>query len=120
MEDERIVRDIARQMIETLGHSVECAGDGEEALARFIQARESGMPFDVVSLDLTVKGGMGGEQAATKLREIDPTVKLIVTSGYSDNAVVSNYRSYGFEARLNKPYTIEALRESLNAVLLQS
>ena len=68
-------------------------------------------------LDLTIRGGMGGEEAIGKLREIDPDVTAIVSTGYSDNPVVSDYRSYGFATYLNKPYTIHSLKESLDSLL---
>jgi CheY-like chemotaxis protein len=118
MDDEEMLRAVAAEMIKALGHVVECARDGEDAIAKFMQARESGRPFDVVILDLTVKGGgMGGEHAVKKLREIDPNIKAVVSSGYADNPVVSDYQSYGFAAFLNKPYKIDSLRDSLNALL---
>jgi len=117
MDDEALVRDVARELMEFLGHEVECAEDGEDAIDKFLQARKSRKPFDVVILDLTVKGGMGGEQAIRKLREIDPNVTAVVSTGYSDNPVVSEYRSYGFTAYLNKPYTIHALKDNLNSLL---
>ncbi len=120
MDDEDIVTQVVKAMIDILGHDVVCAANGEEAIEKFKRARDEGRPFDVVILDLTVKGGMGGEQALGRLREIDSGIKAIVSSGYSDSPVVSDYRSYGFSAFLNKPYMIEALRDSLNALLLQS
>ena len=117
MDDEEMVRAVAMEMIDALGHEAMCAADGDDAIEKFRQAGESGMPFDIVILDLTVKGGMGGEQTIRKLLEIDPHVRAIVSSGYADTPVVSDYRSYGFAAFLNKPYRIDALRDSLNALL---
>jgi len=111
------VRAVAMEMIDALGHEAMCAADGDDAIEKFRQAGESGMPFDIVILDLTVKGGMGGEQTIRKLLEIDPHVRAIVSSGYADTPVVSDYRSYGFAAFLNKPYRIDALRDCLNALL---
>jgi two-component system cell cycle sensor histidine kinase/response regulator CckA len=118
MDDEEVVRLVAAEMLSSLGHEATCVETGEDAVEKFRQADESGHPFDVVILDLTVKGGMGGEQAAAKLREIDPQVRIIVSSGYSDSPVVSDYRSHGFAAFLNKPYMIEDLSEKLNALLV--
>jgi PAS domain S-box-containing protein len=117
MDDEELVRDVAMGLIDALGHKVECAENGEVAIEKFRQARKSGKPFDVVILDLTIRGGMGGEEAIGKLREIDPDVTAIVSTGYSDNPVVSDYRSYGFTTYLNKPYTIHSLKESLDSLL---
>ena len=117
MDDEEQVRDVAMGLIDALGHNVECAENGEVAVEKFRQARNSGTPFDIVILDLTIRGGMGGEEAIGKLREIDPDVTAIVSTGYSDNPVVSEYRTYGFATYLNKPYTIHSLKESLDSLL---
>jgi len=117
MDDEELVRDVAMGLIDALGHEAECAENGEAAIEKFRQARRSGTPFDIVILDLTIRGGMGGEEAIGKLREIDPDVTAIVSTGYSDNPVVSEYRSYGFTTFLNKPYSIHSLKESLDSLL---
>lgn len=74
----------------------------------------AGTPFDLLILDLTIKGGMGGEEAIKKIREIDPQVKAVVSSGYADSPVVADYRAYGFSAFLNKPYKLDALQNCLN------
>jgi two-component system, cell cycle sensor histidine kinase and response regulator CckA len=75
-------------MIESLGHEADSAADGEDAIEKVRQAEQAGKPFDIVILDLTVKGGVGGEQAAARLRPTYPHVKLVVSIGYSDNPVV--------------------------------
>jgi DNA-binding NarL/FixJ family response regulator len=74
-------------------------------------------PFDLVILDLTIKGGMGGQETIRKLQEIDPNVKAVVSSGYSDDPVVSEYHNYGFQGMLNKPYTIQELEKCLNKMV---
>jgi two-component system cell cycle sensor histidine kinase/response regulator CckA len=84
-------------------HSVPCQGQPHMSVT-----------FDAVILDLTVKGGMGGEETLKRLLEIDPGVLAVVSSGYSGNAVVANYREHGFATFLNKPYKLEALRDCLN------
>ncbi|MDA8239009.1 MAG: ATP-binding protein [Nitrospiraceae bacterium] len=117
MDDEEMVRLVATEMLEALGHDAEAARDGDEAIVRFLDARKSGKPFDVVILDLTVKGGMGGEHTVRKIQEIDPGVLAVVSSGYADNPVVAGFRSHGFAAFLNKPYRIDALRDCLSALL---
>jgi two-component system, cell cycle sensor histidine kinase and response regulator CckA len=117
MDDEEMVRNVAVKMIEFCGFEAAFAADGVEAIAKLQEAREKGRPFDVVILDLTVKGGMGGEEAIRRIRETDSAIKAVVSTGYSDNPVVSDYRSYGFNAYLNKPYTFTALRDSLTALL---
>jgi CheY-like chemotaxis protein len=117
MDDDELIRNIGCAMIEALGHEPVCVSDGGEAIERFRHGLQAGNPFDVVILDLTVKGGMGGEEAISRLLEIDPKVKAVVSSGYADSSVVANYREHGFSAILNKPYRAEALRECLNSLL---
>jgi PAS domain S-box-containing protein len=117
MDDEELIRNIAGEMITTLGHEVDLTEQGEAAIGKFQIARESGKPFDIVILDLTVRGGLGGRETIERLLAIDPGVRAIVSSGYSDDAVVSDYHKYGFKARLTKPYNIEELRDTLNALL---
>jgi PAS domain S-box-containing protein len=117
MDDEEMIRSIAKEMIKALGHEVETAEEGNAAIEMFRHAREAGSPFDVVVLDLKVKGGMDGEATIQKILEIDPDVKAVVSSGYEDSPIISNYRAYGFSAFLNKPYKIDALKDCLNAYL---
>ena len=111
MDDEDVVRTVAKEMIAAFGHEVEGAEDGSEAIELFSKAKEEGRPFDLIILDLTVKGGMGGEEVIAKIRAIDPNVKAVVSSGYADSSVVANYLTYGFAAVLNKPYKINALKD---------
>jgi two-component system cell cycle sensor histidine kinase/response regulator CckA len=113
MDDEEIVRSVALNMLRHLGHEAVAAQNGEEAIEKFKDADSAGRPFDVVILDLTVKGGMGGDQAVAALLKIDPLLKAVVSSGYADNQVVSDFAAHGFTAALNKPYKLERLRECL-------
>jgi len=117
MDDEEMVRSVAKDMLIALGHEVECTADGNEAIEAFKAAREAGRPFDITILDLTVKRGMGGEETVRKLKEIDPAAKVIVSSGYSDDPVISDYRSYGFAAFLNKPYSTRELGDTLQSLI---
>ena len=115
MDDDAMVLDVARSMLEALGHEVEVATRGEEAIAQYRRALEAGTPFDLVILDLTIKAGMGGEETVRSLRALDPMVKAVVSSGYSDDPVLSDYKSYGFAGLLSKPYSLKELRECLSA-----
>jgi len=117
MDDEDLIRYVVKEMVRSLGHIAETAVTGEEAVDKFTRARNEGKPFDIVILDLTVRGGMGGEQTVKLLREIDPSVKAVVSSGYSEDPAVSDFGSYGFSAFLSKPYMIDVLRETLNTLL---
>ncbi|MBA4372323.1 MAG: hypothetical protein C0402_05625 [Thermodesulfovibrio sp.] len=114
MDDEDMVRNVAREMIAALGHEAVCAEDGQKAIDLFRQAKETGTPYDLVILDLTVKGGMGGEEAIKAIRDIDPVVKAVVSSGYADSPVIADYRAHGFSAVLSKPYRIDSLQHCLN------
>ncbi len=117
MDDEEMIRKLAGTIIRQAGFEVELAGDGAEAVARFRRAAEAGRPFDAVILDLTVPGGMGGKDAIRQLRRIEPDVRAIVSSGYSEDPVLSRYREHGFRGVVVKPYTIQELRETLRRVL---
>ena len=81
-------------------------------------AKAAGRPFDIVILDLTIRGGMGGAETVRKLLEIDPDAKTVVSSGYSDDLVTSTYRKHGFRAFLKKPYDVTDLQAILNALLV--
>ena len=111
MDDEQIVREVAGELIKALGHEVEFAAHGEEAVDKYKAARQRGKPFDLVILDLTIRGGMGGGETVQRLLTIDPHVKAVMSSGYSDDAVTASYAEQGFIAFLKKPYTAEELEE---------
>jgi CheY-like chemotaxis protein len=113
MDDEERVRTIAGAMLRQMGYDCELADNGEEAVAAYRRARESGKPFTAVILDLTVQGGMGGEKTLRKLREIDPAVKAVISSGYADDPIMQDFRAHGFAGAIAKPYTIEKLTELL-------
>lgn len=113
MDDEDVVRTIAVEMLQHIGCEVESACDGASAIGLFKKALKSGTPFDVVILDLTVAGGMGGEETIKKLIEVDPKVKAIVSSGYSNMRVMSDHSSFGFRGVLAKPFNIVDLGKSV-------
>ena len=117
MDDEGAIRRAARHLLAGIGYDVECAEDGAEAVERYQAACDEGRPFDVVLLDLTVPGGMGGRECIGRLREIDPAVKAIVWSGYSGEPVLAESRRHGFQAFLPKPFTLEQLSEALDRVI---
>ncbi|MFC1886872.1 PAS domain S-box protein, partial [Thermodesulfobacteriota bacterium] len=97
MDDETSLRKMVGKMLEKLGYESEFAKDGAEAIRMVKEAKESEKPYDAVILDLTVPGGMGGKETIKKLMEINPEIKAIVSSGYSDDPVLSNFQEYGFE-----------------------
>lgn len=117
MDDDGMVRETVGRMLEKKGYKVETAENGEEAVKKYRKAFNSKKPFDAVILDLTVPGGMGGKEAMKKLKEIDPDVKAIVSSGYSTDPIMSHYKKYGFKGVVAKPFIIEELQEVLRRVL---
>jgi PAS domain S-box-containing protein len=117
MDDEEIIRRLAAELLCELGHDVDVARHGDEALEKYRAAASEGRCFDAVILDLTIRGGMGGAQTLQRLREIDPEVKAIVSSGYSDDDVMTSFRQQGFSTFLKKPYDLEGLRSALSAAV---
>jgi len=117
MDDEEAIRSVLGLMMQQLGYEVECASDGAEAVELFARAMVSGRSFVGVLLDLTVPGRMGGKEAAAELRSIDPSVKLIVSSGYSDAPILSEFKKYGFDDVIRKPYTLAELGDVLTRVI---
>jgi len=118
MDDESFVREIAGEMLSTLGCHVETASGSEEAIAIFQKARERNEPFDVVILDLTIPGGAGGVKTCEKLRSLDSEVRIIASSGYSIDPVMASPERFGFNAILNKPYLMSELYKALHTVLV--
>jgi CheY-like chemotaxis protein len=117
MDDEDALRKLLKAVLSTLGYEVQTARDGAEAIALYEDARARGKPYDAVLLDLTVSGGMGGVEAAAKLKELDPHSRLIVSSGYSASPVMSDFARYGFEAVLPKPWSMTEVKDVVRKVL---
>ena len=118
MDDEEFIRDVAIQMLRKIGYEVSVASDGDEAIEIYRQAQKSGKPFDIVILDLTIPGGMGGKETIEKLKKLDPDVNALVSSGYSNDPIMSNYREYGFKGVVKKPYRIQDMSEALQSVIM--
>jgi len=119
MDDETIIRTILGRMLKSAKYDVELTADGSEAVQKYLKAKKSGKPFDAVILDLTVPGGMGGKDVIVKLREIDPGVKAIVSSGYADDPIMADYQKYGFRGVVAKPYRLEQMKKTLRDILTE-
>lgn len=116
MDDEAMVCNIAAGILGHLGYEVSTCSNGVEAIALYEVALASGNPFKVVFMDLTIPGGMGGKQAAEQILLLDPDAYLVVSSGYSNDPVISNFRKFGFRAAIAKPYTLKEFENILIAM----
>ena len=116
MDDEESIRHILGDMLKLCGYQVDLATNGKETIEKYRLAKEKGKPFDVVIMDLTIPGEMGGKEAIKEILMIDPKAKVIVMSGYSDDPILAQYTKYGFKGRLIKPFTIEDLQRELDKI----
>ncbi|HAM49731.1 MAG TPA: response regulator [Nitrospiraceae bacterium] len=119
MDDDEIVRKVAGEILKEMGYDVEFAPDGAEAIRLYKTAMASSHPFDVVIMDLTVPGGMGGKEAIQKFHEVDPEVKAIVSSGHSQDPIMANYREYGFYEVIAKPFSSIELGRIMHKVIVE-
>jgi CheY-like chemotaxis protein len=117
VDDEAMIREVAAKILASQGYEVESAPDGQMALVRYAKAQQQGSPFDVVILDLTIPGGLGGKETIKKLLEIDPQARAIVSSGYSNDPVLAQFTEYGFKGVAAKPYTIKTLSQAVHDVM---
>lgn len=117
MDDEELLRDVAERILQELGFEPHLVADGIAAVELYKKAMEEGAPFDVVIMDLTVPGGMGGKETIQRLLEIDPTVSAIVSSGYAHDPIMANYTEYGFKGVVPKPFTLQQLSSVLHKVM---
>ncbi|HPZ08314.1 MAG TPA: PAS domain S-box protein [Candidatus Eremiobacteraeota bacterium] len=119
MDDEPLVLKTTEMILHRLGYKVQVAKDGTEVIEIYKKAQERGQPFDVIIMDLTIPGGMGGKEAIEKLKEINPEVKAIVSSGYSNDPVMAEFKKYGFKGVVAKPYKISEFKEMLHKILVE-
>ncbi|MCD4785097.1 MAG: response regulator [Candidatus Eremiobacteraeota bacterium] len=117
MDDEEVIIKVLDKMLVHLGYEADFTNNGFEAINKYRMARDEGNPFDMVIMDLTIPGGMGGKDAIKEILKIDPNIRAIVSSGYSNDPIMANFREYGFRACLAKPYKIGELEEVLQAVM---
>ena len=117
VDDEEDVRTSTGAALGRLGYTVVLVESGSKAIEIFCQSADEGRPFDIVILDLTVHSGVGGKETVSRLKRIDPAVKAVVSSGYANDAVMTDYTEFGFSGKLAKPYTMEDLGRVVKAVL---
>ncbi len=117
MDDEKLIRDVTTAMLDLLGHEVVLAQDGQEAIDLYRQHSKAGQPIDLIIMDLTIPGGMGGKTAVQEILAINPEAKVIVSSGYSNDPVMANFQDYGFIAAIIKPFQMQDIKEALQKAL---
>lgn len=117
MDDEEMLRNLATAMFHQLGYEIDAVADGTAAISAYSEALAGKECYDIVILDLTIPGGMGDREVIKLLRRLDPKVKAVVSSGYSSDPVVADYRGHGFIDALSKPYDLVTLKETLQRIL---
>ncbi|MBN1130492.1 MAG: response regulator [Chitinispirillaceae bacterium] len=117
MDDDMIVRTVVETLLKKAGYSPLCVANGEDALREYREAMGKNDPFTITIMDLTIPGGMGGKETIKRLREIDPGARVIVFSGYSNDPIFSNFKEFGFDGILSKPFSIEEFLKTIAMVL---
>ena len=117
MDDEKVIREVAEQIIRGIGYEPVMASHGLEAIELYKREKKSGERFEAAILDLTVKDGMGGQETLKELTHIDPGIKAIISSGYTDDPVIGEYSDYGFIGAITKPYKANDLKDLLEKVI---
>jgi len=119
MDDEKYVRNTLKQMLERLGFDVDTTKRGEETIKIYNEKMKQGIPYNLVIMDLTIPSGMGGKETMQYLKEINPEVLAIVSSGYSNDPIMGHPEEFGFADVLIKPYSLNKLRNLLSKYLKQ-
>jgi two-component system cell cycle sensor histidine kinase/response regulator CckA len=117
MDDEALVRNVVQTMLKKVGHDILLVKDGMEALQVYREAMANDIPIDLIIMDLTIPGGMGGKETVQKILEIDTEAKVIVSSGYSTDPVMANFKDYGFASAIVKPYKLSDLTQVINQLI---
>ena len=117
MDDEQMILDIVSRMLGHLGYEVTTCTDGSQAIAAFAKSKSHSEPFDVVMMDLVIPNGVGGQDAVHTIKKIDPSAKVIASSGHLEHPVMRDHKAFGFNAVLEKPYKLEKLQQVIEAVV---
>ena len=118
MDDDQMIREVASSMLMHLGYDVTTCTSGEEAVRLYKECLESGHPFLICIMDLTIPGGLGGKEAARQILALSSKACLVVSSGYSNDPIMSNYKEYGFSGAISKPYNISQFKKILGSLLV--
>ena len=117
MDDEQVILDVTQEVMKFLGYDVMFATEGAFAIELFSREKMGGRPFDLVILDLSVPEGMGGKEAFEKIREVDPSVKVVISSGYTNDPMMTDYATFGLAGILAKPYRITDIKALLEKMI---
>ena len=117
MDDEEIIRETASEALKEIGYQTDLALNGEEAVKLYQKASENDKPYDLVIMDLTIPGGMGGKETIKILTEYDPDVKAVVSSGYSNDPIMANFKAYGFCGVITKPYSVDEMAQTIHKII---
>lgn len=117
MDDDEIVRNVIEKMLKYLNYNVDFAVNGKEAIKLYKESMKLNSKYDIVIMDLTIPGSSGGDKVIKELIKLDKNIKAIVSSGYSNKAIMSKFKDYGFCGAINKPYRIEELNEVIQSVI---
>jgi len=117
MDDDEMIRETLVHMLSHLGYQIDTASDGDETIKKYLEAKSSGSDYDIVIMDLVIPGSKGGVETIAELIRHDPDVRAIVSSGYSNNPVMAEFKKYGFTAVAAKPYSIQELSRTINSLL---
>lgn len=120
MDDEKRITEVAGQILDSIGYEVEQAHEGQETIFKYKKSIDAGRKFDLIIMDLTVPGGMGGKETIEELLKIDPKVRVIVSSGYANDPIMADYEHWGFKGVIVKPYGVKELSETIARVINQS
>ncbi len=118
MDDEEIIRELAYEMLSSLGYDVTTVKDGSQAIDYYKKAIELNEPYDLVIMDLTIPGGMGGNETMKNLLKIDPDIIAVVSSGYSNDPIMANFKEYGFRGIIPKPYKMMEVSDILHKLIV--
>lgn len=114
MDDNEMVQNLIKTMLVHMGHEVVLSTNGEEAIKLYQESLNTASPFDLIIMDLTIPGGMGGKDAVLEIHKINPEARVIVSSGYSNDPIMANCTEYGFCAALTKPYQLQQLSQVIS------
>ena len=119
MDDEEDIREVSVNLVTLLGYQAETAEDGSQAIEKYRAAMIAQRPFAAVIMDLTIPGGMGGQEAVKRILAIDPNAKVIISSGHTGKPIMSNYKDHGFVGAIAKPYDAVELGAALSKAIME-